>query len=90
MFSKKSAFKISKIKWNNETKRKFFTNTCKYTRSYYWQKEKKKWDINEQIKLFLNILHLSPVIKDVSKWQLSGFEAFESLWTAATMKEKNA
>ena len=54
------------------------------------EKTNKKWEINEQIKLFLNKLHLRPVIKDLSKWQLSGFKAFESLWTAATMIEKNA
>ena len=54
------------------------------------EKTNKKWKINEQIKLFLNKLHLRSVIKDLFKWKLSGFKASESLWTAATVREKNA
>ena len=54
------------------------------------EKTNKKWETNEQIKLFLNKLHLRSVIKDHFKWKLSAFKAFESLWTAATVREKNA
>ena len=54
------------------------------------EKTNKKWETNEQIKLFLNKLHLRSVIKDLFKWKLSGLKAFESLWTAATVREKNA
>ena len=52
------------------------------------EKTNKKWETNEQIKLFLNKLHLRSVIKDLFKWKLSSFKAFESLWTAATVREK--
>ena len=54
------------------------------------EKTNKKWETNEQIKLFLNKFHLRSVIKDLFKWKLSGFKAFESLWTAAAVREKNA